>query len=153
MVWYVRFLKSPKLEHKNHVRTLITVTTDLGHEFYPADLILYAMVVTTEHEKDWMSEWQTVRWKCGMRTLWIDSVNTAADPPVHLRLVVTTEQTKKGNKVSSSNIPEIMGVWSDTFDWNKPQASNVVERRYIIDSGHESTILEETGESIARHIW
>lgn len=153
MVWYIRFLKSPKLDQKGHVRALITVTTDLGDDFYPADLTLHAIIVTTEYEEDWMPGWQTVKWKSGMRTLWIDIVNLDAGPSVDLRLVVSSEQSRQGNTLLLDNIFEILSVWSDTFDWEKSQASNVVERRYRTDSGHERAVLEETGESIARHIW
>ncbi|KAF6234675.1 hypothetical protein HO173_007301 [Letharia columbiana] len=153
MVWYIRFLKSPKLDQKGHVRALITVTTDLGDDFYPADLTLHAIIVTTEYEEDWMPGWQTVKWKSGMRTLWIDIVNLDAGPSVDLRLVVSSEQSRQGNTLLLENIFEILSVWSDTFDWEKSQASNVVERRYRTDSGHERAVLEETGESIARHIW
>ena len=153
MAWYIRFLKPPKLDQKGHVRALITITTDLGDDFYPADFSLHAMIVTTEYEEDWMSEWQTVKWKSGMRTLWIDIVNADADPPVNLRLIVNTEQSKEGNSISLGNIPEIFGVWSDTFDGDQRQARKMVERRYRTDSGPERTIMEETGESIARHVW
>lgn len=156
MVWYIRFLKTPKLDQKgrrSHVRALITVTTDLGDDFYPADLTLHAIIVTTEYEKDWMSEWQTVKWESGMRTLWIDIVNLDASPSVDLRLVVNSKQSKEGHSVLLETIPEILGVWSDTFDRDKDQASNLVERRYKTDSGHDRAVLEETGESIARHLW
>ena len=88
-----------------------------------------------------------------MRALWIDALNLNAGPPVDLRLVVNSTKSKEGNSVLIENIPEILGVWSDTFDWDKDQASNVVERRYRTGSGQERTVLEETGESIARHIW
>ena len=155
MVWYVRFLKPPKLDQKGQVRALITITTDLGDEFYPADIKLYAMTVTTEHEHegDWMSKWQTVKWKSGMRTVWVDIVDSDAAPPVDLRLIINSNQSMEGNRISSKNIPEILGVWSDTFDRDKSQAQSTVERRYRLDSGPERAIMEESGESVARHIW
>lgn len=153
MVWYIRFLKTPKFYQKGHVRALITITTDLGDDFYPTDLTLYAIIVATESEENRMSKWQTVKWKGGMRNLWVDIVNLGAGPPVGLRLVVNSKQSREGISVLLEDIPEILGVWSDTFDWDKYQASNVIERRYRTDSGHERAVLEETGESIARHIW
>lgn len=100
-----------------------------------------------------MSNWQTVNWKSGMRTLWIDIVNLNADPAVDLRLVVNSEQSIKGNGISLENIPDILGVWSDTFDRDKSQAGSMIERRYRTESGLERSIMEETGESIARHVW
>ncbi|CAF9928577.1 MAG: hypothetical protein ALECFALPRED_004088 [Alectoria fallacina] len=153
MVWYIRFLKTPKFYQKGHVRALITITTDLGDDFYPTDLTLYAIIVATESEENRMSKWQTVKWESGMRNLWVDIVNLGAGPPVDLQLVVNSKQSREGVSVLLEDIPEILGVWSDTFDWDKYQASNVVERRYRTDSGHERAVLEETGESIARHIW
>ena len=153
MVWYIRFLKLPRLDEKCRVRALITITTDLGDDFYPTDLSLQATIVTTDYEGNWMSDWQTMKWKSGMRALWIDIVNVNAGPPIDLRLVVNSIRSVEGNSVSLDHIPEILGVWSDTFDSVKKQASNVVERRYRTDSGYEGAVLEETGESIARHIW
>ena len=101
-----------------------------------------------------MSEWQSVKWKNGMRSLWIniDRLNTASTR-VDLRLVVNTEQSKEGSSVCLGNMPEVLGVWSDTFDWVENIASNMIERRYRTQYGREMAIFEETGESIARHIW
>lgn len=88
-----------------------------------------------------------------MRNLWIDIVNVDADPPVDSRLVVNSKQSKEGNCISIESIPEILAVWSDTFDKSKSQAGGMIERRYRTPSDSERTIVEETGESIARHIW
>ena len=153
MVWYIRFLKSPKLDPKGHVRALITITTDLGDDFYPVDLTLYAIIVTAQYKGEWMSEWQTVKWKSGMRSLWIEVRDAHASPPVLLRLVVNSGRSREGNSVSLDDMPEILGAWSDTFDSDKNQAGSIVERRYRTNSGPERVIVEETGESIARHIW
>ena len=153
MVWYIRFLKAPKIDHRSHVRALITVTTDLGDGFYPADLTLHAIITTTGNGEDWLSEWQTVKWKSGMRNLWIDISNVDPDSPVDLRLVVNSKRSSEGNRISAEHIPEILGIWSDVFGKDKNQAGSMIERRYRIDSGPEQAIMEETGESIARHIW
>ena len=153
MVWYIRFLKTPKIDQSGHVRALITITTDLGDGFYIADVTLYAKITMTEGEECWMSEWQTIKWKSGMRTLWINIVNVDADPPVDLRLVVSSRQSNKGDSILVENIPEILSVWSDTFNRSNSQAGSMIERRYRTVSTSERTIREETGESIARHIW
>ena len=153
MVWYIRFLKPPNIDQKGYVRTLITITTDLGDGFYPADLTLHAMIARTENGANCMSEWQTVQWKSGMRTLWIDCVNADARSRKKLGLVVNLERNSEGNIISEEKIPEILGAWSGTFDWEQNQAGSIIERRYRTDSGLERVITEETGESIARHIW
>ena len=88
-----------------------------------------------------------------MRSLWVEIKDAHASPPELLRLVVNSRCSKEANIVLSDNMPEIFGVWSDTFDRDKNQAGSMVERRYRTDSGPERVITEETGESIARHIW
>ena len=153
MVWYIRFLKSPKLDQKGHVRALITITTDLGEGFCPTDLTLYASVIADENEDDWTSGWQTVKWKSGMRTAGIDIAHVYDAPPVPLRLVVSSRPSREGDRIALEDVPEILGVWSDTLDRQRSQAGCMIERRYRTDSGSERAILEETGDSIARHIW
>lgn len=152
MVWYIRFLKSPKLDQKGHVRALITITTDLGDDFYPADLTIYAIIVTAQYG-EWMSEWQTLKWKSGMRSLWVEFKDAHASPPDPSRLIVNSRRSREADVVQLDNMPEVFGVWSDTFGRDKNQACSIVERRYRTDSGPERVIVEETGESIARHIW
>ena len=88
-----------------------------------------------------------------MRTGWVNIDNVDADPLMDLRLVVNSTQSCEGNSISLENMPEIFGVWSDTFNKNKSQAGSMIQRRYRTDLNHERTIMEETGESIARHIW
>ena len=88
-----------------------------------------------------------------MRTLWIDIANVDADLPVDLRLVVNREMSVEGNRISVENMPEILGVWSDIFGKSKSQAGGIIQRRYRTGLTVERVIIEETGESIARHIW
>ena len=153
MVWYIRFLKSPKLDYRSNVRALITITSDLGDVFYAAEIVLYAAIMSSERRKKSRSAWEAVTWKSGMRALWIDIANVDVDASVDLRLVVNSKQSTEGGSISLENIPEILAVWSDTFDQNKSQAGNIIERRYRTNSKYENVLMEETGESIARHIW
>ena len=153
MVWYIRFLKSPKLDHRSHVRALITITSDLGDEFYAADLVLYSVILSSEHQENRRSAWEAVKWKSGTRALWIDIANVHVGPSVDLRLLVSSMKSTEGNGITLENIPEILAVWSDTFNRVKSQAGNIIERRYRTNLDYEKVIMEETGESIARHIW
>ena len=150
MVWYIRFLKPPKIDPKGHVRALIAITTDLGDGFYPDDLTLHATITKNDNR---MPQWQSVEWKRGMRALWIDIVDVYANLPVDLRLVVNFEMGVQGNPISAEKMPEILGVWSDTFGKSKSQAGGIIQRRYRTGPNPEKMIIEETGESIARHIW
>ena len=128
----------------------MTITTDLGDAFYPDDLTLHATITKNENR---MSEWQSMEWKRGMRTLWIDIVNVDAKLSVDLRLVVNCETSVEGNRISVENMLEILGAWSDIFGKSKSQAGGIIQRRYRTGSEVEKMIIEETGESIARHIW
>ena len=153
MVWYIRLLKPPKLDQKGHVKALITITTDLGDDFYPIDLTVYAIIMTAHSKKVWTSEWQTLKWKSGMRSSSVEFNDAHASHPEPLRLAVNSRRSREANVILKDDMPEVLGVWSDTFDRKKNQAGNIVERRYRTDSGPERVIMEETGESIARHIW
>lgn len=150
MVWYIRFLKTPKIDLKGHVRALITITTDLGDGFYPNDITLHARILSNEN---CISEWRSLEWKRGMRTLRVDIANVDANLPADLRLVVNCKMSVEGNSISVDNMPEILGVWSDTFGKSKSQAGGIVQRRYRTVAKVEKMIIEETGESIARHVW
>ncbi len=158
MVYYVRFLKPPKLDvSKGTVRALVTVTTDLGDEFYPGHLTLYAVAVTLGEDQHWNSQLQRVDWKYGMRTAWIEVQDMKHCPQELLQLVVTTQPTLVADKILLSDIPEVLSVRSDSFGrgrgWEKRQADSRTERRYMTSNGQGRIIHEEMGESIARHIW
>ena len=153
MVYYIRFLKPPKLDTKTgNTRALITITTDLGDDFYPANLTLYAVIITDYREEP-MTEWHTVLWKKGMRTAWIELGKLPSRGPKFMRLLVSTQCTEVADTVLLNDLPEILSARSDTFGWDDPQAGNKIERRYKTAQGEGRSIYEETGESIARHIW
>lgn len=153
MVYYIRFLKPPKLDTKTgNTRALITIATDLGDDFYPANLTLYAVIITDYREEP-MTEWHTILWKKGMRTAWIELGKLPSRGPKFMRLLVSTQCTEVADTVLLNDLPEILSARSDTFGWDDPQAGNKIERRYKTAQGEGRSIYEETGESIARHIW
>ena len=158
MVYYIRFLKSPNHDaSKAVVKTLVTVATDLGDEFYPGDLSLYAAAVSLRREQDWHPAWQKVEWKIGMRNVWIILRLTKSCAAKDLRLIVSSQPSCVADEILGLRIPEILSVRSDVFPrggyGDRPQAGVYVERRYKTSSGKERSVYEEMGESIARHIW
>ena len=158
MVYYIRFLKLPKLDNpQGTVRALVTVTTDLGDDFYPESLSLFVTVVVSARERDWQSKWQKVEWRKGMRTVWIEIQNMRSCPSELLRLVVNTRPSLVADDLLLENMPEVFSARSSTFGRSRgsdiPQADNRIERRYRTSIGEERTLDEEMGESIARHIW
>lgn len=158
MVFYIRFLKPPRIDiQKGAVRCLVTVTTDLGDDFYSGSLTLYATAVTSQNEQQWQSPWQTVEWKTGMRVVWIEIQNIRNCQAELLHLLVNTQPTLVADDVLFADMPEVLSARSDSFGresgWDKCQANDRIGRRYRTRSGPERMIYEDTSESIARHIW
>ena len=153
MVYYIRFLKPPKLDlQKCIVRALVTITTDLGDDFYPADIDLYAAVIT-DASKESDTEWERVLWKRGTRNTWIEIRKTQFEDKGSTRLLVSTQSTLAADTVLLSSLPKILSARCEIFEKEKPQAGDRVERRYRTSLGNQRAIYENTGESIARHVW
>ena len=153
MVHYIRFLKPPKFDvQKCIVRALVTITTDLGDDFYPADLDLYAAVIS-DASKESDTEWKRILWKRGRRNVWIEKGETQFKDTRSMRLLVSTQRTLAADTLLLSNLPEILSARCEIFGREKPQAGDKIERRYMTRQGNKRAIYEETGESIARHIW
>ena len=153
MVYYIRFLKSPRIDiQKCIVRALVTITTDLGDDFYPADLVLYAAVIS-DASKESDIEWERILWKRGSRNVWIEIGKTQFKDTRTMRLLVSTQPTIAADTVLLSNLPEVFSVGCEIFWKDKPQAGDNIERRYSTNLGNQRLIYEETGESIARHVW
>ena len=153
MVYYIRFLKRPKLDVKTGLtRALVTITTDLGDAFYPGDLMLHAMLVTDYREEP-ITDWHTVLWKKGMRSVRI-GIGALRNRESELRrLLVNIECTQVADTVLLKHIPKVLSARSGTFSMDHPLAGDKIERRYKTGQGDERSVYEETGESIARHIW
>lgn len=156
MVHYIRFLKPPSLGVKGSkatVKALVTVTTDLGENFYQAGIVLHAILLEGESA---LSQWKSYTWKPGMRVMWIE----IHDLPVaavwsSIRLFVSHKKNNVADVISHANMPEILSAWSGRFglaDEHDPQGRHKMERR-LDTAGSVMSIYEECGESIARHIW
>lgn len=155
MVHYIRYLRTPQLSEASkkglEVSAVAAVTTDLGDSFFSQDVTLIARVVdATKHGEILCST--EVPWKAGAR---------AAKVQVHVngkftgRLVVlhiTTRDTIAA--YASHEMPSIADVWSSQFTVKaKAKAEPLVERRIHLAGKTVVHIWEETGDSIARHIW
>lgn len=154
MVYYIRFLKTPKLTNGT-VRALVTITTDLGDSFYPGNLTIYALVSqsSTQDLPLWESEWHVIQWRSGNRNVWIDVKGIPYQKVRRFQLIVGSKKTKEGDNVFFNDLSEVMSARSGQFGGEDIQADDMVERLYRTGSGHERSLYEESGESIARHIW
>ena len=152
MVYYIRFLKTPKLDvGKGTARALITITTDLGDCFYPADLPLHITLVPKVSEYRFPIT-KIFQWKQGMRTLRLET-KFIPNCQSSVKLLVSSWSEEGADDGLFGNVPEILSAWSESFGPNCPEAGNKIGRHFITKVGSITTVYEETGESIARHIW
>lgn len=161
MVHYIRLLKPPKLQFngKTHqiVKALITITTDLGDDFFPSDLPLWAKLISsTQH--DTRNEYQFACWKAGMRALWVEVDARLVIDIRSWRLLIAAAGQEAGaafNSLCPTTLCDIVTFRSDIVAEHvrTKDVSVRVERTFVLSPGNHLSIIEDTRESIARHIW
>ncbi|KAI9674272.1 MAG: hypothetical protein M1829_003819 [Trizodia sp. TS-e1964] len=166
-MYYIRFLKPPSLKFSSggsggFVKSLITVTSDLGDTFYPAELLLKASIQSNCNDRK-PYVLSNFRWKAGMRCLEIilDIRNAKPSWPARIHVGPGGPATSmnyaaldKLNPLDNSNLPRVISAWSGFLDPpDEIEAAKLVERRFPSSTGRVLSIWEETGESIACHIW
>ena len=155
MVYYIRFLKPPVVSDLNKtsnlVTSLITITTDLGDASLWSRVDLTARLVDVDGAGK-VVETTKCPWERGKRAVSIFFTYRKGRPEHHLRVHVTTEDTARC--CASFKLPEILDVWSAPFRPNDiGRSASLVERRLRLCGGETLRIWEETGNSIACHIW
>lgn len=154
MVHYIRFLRTPQTATSKKtidVSAVVAVTTDLGDSLFPADVSLVIEVVEANHPHETLCT-TSLEWKSTSRALKF----TIQCPGKYLSrpalLHVTTKETIDTFK--ALQIPKILDVWSVEFALSDKQRTEpVVERQLWLDNESRVRMKEETGDSIARHIW
>lgn len=154
MVHYIRFLRTPQTEVGKKtidITAVVAVTTDLGDAFYSQDVDLIAEVVEANRPYNVLHS-QTVRWQAMSRALKM----TVRCPGKYVsrpaRVHVTTKETNAAS--DSLGVPKILDVWSVNFPLSDNQRTEpIVERQLLLPNRSRVCIWEETGDSIARHIW
>ncbi|OJJ44635.1 hypothetical protein ASPZODRAFT_153542 [Penicilliopsis zonata CBS 506.65] len=165
MVYYVRFLKTPRIQKQQagalSVNALVCITTDLGDAFLAQDVDLLA--VLTVEDSDVPLYQESLAWKAGKRELSVSLGPFSKDlsrSPIVLGVRAIEKRGKPflnpaDNLQDASSIPLVISGWSAPF--GGPQlsaAERVIERRLFLQDGRPAVrIWEETGNSIARHIW
>jgi len=152
---YIRFLKTPKCstEHgKLVVTALITIASDLGESFFPDVVSISAQMICGA--KAWASE--EFKWTGSMRSLKIQ-LNIPHKPKS--AFVLKLAAVDINDKVESQAqdvilLPIVLDAWSGLVDPRSiADTEKMVERRFTFIHGEELRIWEETGESLARHLW
>ncbi|KAL1793211.1 hypothetical protein ACET3X_008193 [Alternaria dauci] len=158
---YIRFLKSPRIvtdkaTSRKQVSCLVTITSDLGDSFLPYDFRLAAELLATADSQENVLLWSTVQWTAGMRSLPITfPLPKSRASWSHLRVRVGGEPKRRHDElaaISESDARGVVSAWSPPFT-SDIDAPKLVERRFKLLDGPVTAIWEETGESIARHLW
>ena len=136
--------------HKCNVHFVVTITTDLGDIFYPADTDIHVSAISSDGSKCYMSKFV---WRAGMRALPIKFLY-GADWTDLMAFEVSTEQSGRSDSLQIGDMPEIVAARS-TFKapGYSTEVADVAERIFSIGEESSLCIREEVGESIARHIW
>ncbi|KAK4936520.1 hypothetical protein LTR10_022627 [Elasticomyces elasticus] len=154
MVHYIRFLRTPQTDVNPKtidVSAVVAVTTDLGDALYSKDLELIITVVEANHPHGVLHT-DTAMWQAGSRALKLKVNCHGKYRSRSVRLHVTTKETLFALKML--DVPRIVDVWSVTFPLNEKQRTEpIVERQFFLPNRSRLRMWEETGDSIARHIW
>jgi hypothetical protein len=166
---YIRFLKSPKIVGEGDQKALVakvTIATDLGESFLAADVGVHVGVVGRDAESI-LSPGEEYVWKGreGMRSLEVSLPMKRVRKVDVLRMYVCatgeaytdTFESVLGLDSQSRKVENRSGVVtarSMEVDVRSGQTigAGMVERVFRNERA-EIHIWEETGESIARHVW
>lgn len=142
------------------LKAVITITTDLGETFYLDDISLAASLRSPEPDGDLYLR-RSIAWTGGMRSLAItmDITHSEVEWPASLHVGLRSKRAHLSDHFETLNkaneMPAIISVWSEPLHPTKGSfhTSKRVERHFMPLSNRSLHIFEDTGESIARHLW
>lgn len=133
------------------LKAVITITTDLGETFYPHSLELVSTVRASGDDGEIFLR-RKVNWTAGSRSTHIalDVSRQDVDWPACLHIEV-----KGFGKQSYGFLPPIADIWSQSLNPTRGlmDSGRLVERRFVSSANRTVSLLEEAGDSIARHLW
>ncbi|KAI5290053.1 hypothetical protein KEM54_002575 [Ascosphaera aggregata] len=163
MPHYIRFLKPPQqiCDDCGHVNVscLITITNDLGDQFLwqATPLIAVLLLIDANHGLIPLVKKELV-WESGRRDVKITfgpvkpKSQSSYSFRVHVAMVSKAGTT--ACHLTESEVVPITAAWSGEFGGcADAKAEKLVERKFLPAVGPALAIWEETGESIARHLW
>lgn len=157
MIHHIRFLKLPRVEvigsSSLAIKALITITTDLGDSFLPAWVAISAGLWS---DGRLVGEVARLNWQNGMRSLRVHFQLTDIEQlrwPLQMH-ISHAPAGRALNLLSLEQLPPIIDVCSYAIHSPAPDdGCKRVIRRFHLASGPILRIHEDSGDSIARHIW
>ena len=165
---YIRILKLPKVScekrgRKTSLNAVITITNDLGDDFYFHDVHLSVTVFAKNRDGGSAinSPRQSVSWKAGMRSVSISIPCPNESIQCTVAMYIESETRIRPVVLNSRIImPPIIPVQSEWFRLvsGDVELSNGTVRscRFVGVSGRATesiSFCEERSEDIARHVW
>jgi hypothetical protein len=157
MVHYIRFLSMPKFIAADNgasrkILAVLTVTTDLGETFFPDEIELIVRLVNTQKPKVVLDFWPVI-WNKNARVVKLNVRHMISNPTLMMRLHVSTRETDE-LLAEGCQPPKVLDAWTSSFRLDAlAYTEDLIERRMRLTNDTCVKIWEETGESIARHIW
>ena len=158
---YIRVFKAPKVYGSGSRRTLsttITIATDLGEDFYHSDAELEILVRVNGVTREPGLVGQRIRWQSGMRALPIEVPFAYTSKQNAFLLEINAVDTYAdalsihGEGLHVPLLLPIMIPFTKTAH-ESIESDQMVMRKINLEGHGDLLIWEETGESIARHIW
>ena len=154
LILLVRFLKTPRVhvDRGNVIlKAVIVVTTDLGETFYPDDIELVATIRDLDQNGDIYLR-RKVQWTAADRAVPISFNLSYQDVEWPACLHVSV---KNAGSKGLGFLPPIVEVWSGLLNPTKGvmDSGRRVERRFLSVAERSVSLLEDAGDSIARHLW
>lgn len=163
MVYYIRFLKPPRFQkHKSDsvsISAIISLTTDLGDSFLADDVDLLATLAIEGSGK--VLYQRPLNWAAGKRELAVSLGPFAGRLSQEIVVLgVSAIDPRRGQSPMSDHllgqhtVPLVISGWSAAFGGQQSlMAEKLIERRFGPEDTLDLRVWEETGNSIARHIW
>ena len=154
-MYYIRFLKPPRIERDTSgcffMKTVVTITTDLGDRFYPLDTELFVRVAALGDSQ----YGESVMWKANARALPVSLRISKTHMCDILLYVEPTTRTHTDVKGSQLLMPPILGAISaPLINVTQRSEAEKVWTRNLPSSGiSRSSIVEEFGDSMTNHLW
>lgn len=136
------------------LKATLTVTTDLGETFYPKNLELVASLRDVDQDGDIYIR-RKVQWNAGGRavSVTLDLSHQDVEWPACIHIAV--RNTSSSKNTGYGFLPPVAEIWSGVLNPTKGQMESGirVERRFTSLSERTVSLLEDAGDSIARHVW
>ncbi len=141
------------------LKALITITTDLGESLFPEYVKLRVCILTLGPKYLGHSGLQQeINWNAGDREIPIDISIPREMIDMRMKIfVLAANETYRffESPRGESIMPVIVPVMSGPIDCREGKLSsgNRVQRYVEVTNGKRIHVWEDTGESIARHVW